>query len=107
MPRAEINGHVMYYEIHGDGDPVVCSGGWGTFCHGNARHLPSGLTDQYSVIIFDHRGLGESTDDADVPATTALYAGDVAVLLEHLGVDRAHMLGIAGIGSCLGQELAI
>ena len=97
----------MYYEIHGEGDPVVCSGGWGTFCHGNARHLPSGLTDQYSVIIFDHRGLGESTDDADVPATTALYAGDVAVLLEHLGVDRAHMLGIAGIGSRLGQELAI
>ncbi len=45
--------------------------------------------------------------DADVPATAPLYAGDVAALLEHLGIDRAPMLGIAGIGSCPGQELAI
>ena len=107
MPRANINGHAMFYEIHGDGEPVLCSGGWGTYCHGRERHLPSGLTDRYSVIIFDHRGLAESTDDSGVPATTALYAADVAALLEHLDIDRAHMVGIAGIGSCLGQELAI
>lgn len=97
----------MYYEIHGNGDPVVCSGGWGTFCHGSERHLPSGLTHHYSVIIFDHRGLGESTDNFEQPSTTALYAADVAALLEHLGIRRAHVLGIAGIGSCMGQELAI
>lgn len=107
MPTADINGHIMYYEVHGKGDPVVCSGGWGTFCHGKERHLPSGLTDRFSVIVFDHRGLGESGDDLEVTASTALYAADVAALLEHLGVDRAHMVGIAGIGSCLGQELAI
>jgi len=107
MPKAHLNGHDMYYEVHGEGEPVMCSGGWGTFCHGGERYLPSGLTGRYSVIIFDHRGLGESTDSADVPATTALYAADVAALLEHLAIDRAHMLGIAGIGSCLGQELAI
>jgi 3-oxoadipate enol-lactonase len=107
MPYADINGHAMYYEIHGGGDPVVCSGGWGTYCHGKERLLPAGLTDHYSVILFDHRGLGDSSDDDDVPATTALYADDVAALLEHLDIDRAHMLGIVGIGSCLGQELAI
>jgi len=97
----------MYYEVHGRGDPVVCSGGWGTFCHGKSRHLPAGLTRDYSVIIFDHRGLAESDDDYDVAPSTALYAADVAALLEHLQIDRAHMLGIAGIGSCLAQELAI
>jgi pimeloyl-ACP methyl ester carboxylesterase len=97
----------MYYEIHGEGDPVLCAGGWGTYCHGKERHLPPGLTDRYSVVIFDHRGLGESTDDPGVPAGTALYAADAAALLEHLRIDRAHMVGIAGIGSCLGQELAI
>lgn len=107
MPKARLNGHTMYYEVHGEGDPVVCSGGWGTFCHGKARHLPSGLTDRYAVIIFDHRGLGESTDDSAVPASTAMYAADVAALLEHLDVQRAHVLGIVGIGSCLAQELAI
>lgn len=97
----------MYYEIHGEGEPVVCSGGWGTFCHGKDRHLPCGLTDRYSVLIFDHRGLAESTDNFEQAATTALYAADVAELLEHLDVDSAHVLGIAGIGSCLAQELAI
>jgi len=107
MPHADINGHVMYYEIHGEGDPVLCAGGWGTFCHGKERYLPVELTERYSVIIFDHRGLGESSDDSAIQASTALYAGDVAALLEHLHIERAHMLGIAGIGSCLGQELAI
>ena len=107
MPRAWLNGHDMYYELHGDGEPVMCSGGWGTFCHGNERHLPDGLVERYRVVIFDHRGLGESTDDPDVPASTALYAADAAALLDHLGIPRAHVLGIAGIGSCLGQELAI
>jgi pimeloyl-ACP methyl ester carboxylesterase len=107
MPKADINGHVMYYEVHGEGDPVVCSGGWGTFCHGKEHHLPGGLKDRYSVIIFDHRGLAESTDNFEQAATTALYAADAAALLGYLGIDRAHVLGIAGIGSCLGQELAI
>lgn len=97
----------MYYEVHGEGEPVLCSGGWGTYCHGGARHLPFGLTARHAVVIFDHRGLAESTDDSNVAASTALYAADAAALLEHLGIERVHMVGIVGIGSCLGQELAI
>ena len=34
MPSVPINGHDMYYEIHGSGDPAICMGGWGTYCHG-------------------------------------------------------------------------
>tara|TARA_Y100000588_G_scaffold393783_1_gene511125 strand:- start:814 stop:1596 length:783 start_codon:yes stop_codon:yes gene_type:complete len=97
----------MYYEIHGSGEPLICSGGWGTFCHGNVRHLPRGLTDRYSVIIFDHRGIGESNDDTSVPSTTRLYADDVVGLLSKLGVSRAHFVGIIGIGACIFQEVAI
>lgn len=107
MPVVRLNAHEMFFEVHGNGDPVVCSGGWGTFCHGNVRYLPAGLVDRYTVVLFDHRGLGESDDDPGVPASTMLYAADVVALLDHLGIERAHMLGIAGIGSCLGQELAI
>ena len=33
MPIATINNHEMYYEVHGEGDPLVCAGDWGTFCH--------------------------------------------------------------------------
>ena len=72
MPNAHLNGHSMYYEVHGEGEPAVCSGGWGTYCHGKEWYLPAGLTDRYSVVMFDHRGLGESTDNPEVPASTAL-----------------------------------
>ena len=106
MPKAEINSHTMYYEIHGDGDPVLLMGGWGSFCHGEEQHLPWGLTDRYSVIIFDHRGIGESGDDTDVPATTKLYADDAVGLLNHLGIDRVHLVGLIGMGACIAQEIA-
>ena len=107
MPIADLNHHTMYYEVHGQGIPVVCSGGWGTWCHGGKRHLPSGLLEHFQVIIFDHRGIGESNDQPSVEATTALYAKDVLALLDHLAIKQAHFLGIVGIGACIGQELAL
>ena len=63
MPRVTINNHEMYYEIHGEGIPVLLQGGWGSFCHGSEHHLPRGLTDSYKVIIIDYRGLYDSDDD--------------------------------------------
>lgn len=107
MPSARINGHAMHYEVHGAGDPVILSGGWGTFCHGEERHLPAGLTERYSVVVFDHRGIGESDDDPAIPATTALYADDVMGLAAHLGIERAHLVGLIGMGACIMQEIAI
>ena len=86
---------------------MICSGGWGTYCHGGERHLPRGLTDRYQVIIFDHRGLGQSNDDTSIPATTSLFADDVIALLEHLGIEQAHFVGIIGIGACIFQQVAI
>ncbi len=34
MPILEINNHKMYFEVHGEGPPALCMGGWGTYCHG-------------------------------------------------------------------------
>lgn len=107
MPTIRVNGHAMHYEVHGTGEPVFCAGGWGTFCHGGARHLPPGLTERYRVVIFDHRGIGESDDDPSVPATTALYADDVIGLAAALGIERARFVGIVGIGACIFQEVAL
>ena len=107
MPLAGLNHHQMYYEVHGTGEPVICSGGWGTYCHGAERHLPQGLTERYSVVIFDHRGLGQSGDDLGRPASTELYADDVIALLHHLGIERTHFLGLIGIGACIGQVVAL
>lgn len=107
MPIANINDHPMYYEVHGSGDPLLCMTGWGSFCHGNEHTLARGLTDRYSVVVFDYRGLGESGDNPTIPASMKLYAEDAAGLLDHLGFTNAHAVGLVGMGACVAQELAI
>ncbi len=107
MPLLQLNGHDMYYEVHGSGPPALCMTGWGTYCHGNEGGLSRGLTDRYSVVVFDHRGLASSGDDLSVEPTMRLYAQDAAALLDHLDMADAHVVGLVGMGACIGQELAI
>ena len=107
MPIAHINGHDMYYEVHGDGPPAVYIGGWDTFCHGRSHYLARGMTDQYSTVIIDYRGLGESTDDYSVPASTQLFADDIIGLLDHLNMKSVYFVGLVGIGACIGQWVAV
>jgi len=107
MPVASINGHRMYYEVHGAGRPALVMGGWGSYCHGAHHHIPRGLTERCSVVIFDHRGLCDSDDDPAAVPSMALYAQDAAGLLDHLGMTQAHVVGLVGMGACIGQELAI
>lgn len=107
MPIARINDHDMYYEVLGQGDPVLVMGGWGTFCHDNHGHLPQGLTERNQVILFDYRGIGESGDDLAVPSTMRLHAADACGLLDHLGLRNVHLVGLVGMGACVCQEIAI
>jgi pimeloyl-ACP methyl ester carboxylesterase len=107
MPVARLNGHDMYYEIHGRGPPAICMGGWGTYCHGGERNLARGLTERYQVLVIDYRGIGESGDDITVEPTMELHALDVIALLEHLGWRGVHFIGLVGMGACIGQEVAI
>ncbi|WP_075221311.1 alpha/beta fold hydrolase [Acuticoccus yangtzensis] len=106
MPIADINNHKMYYETHGGGDPLILMGGWGSFCHGEEKHLPIGLLERHKVVLLDYRGIGESEDDHSVPSSTRLYAEDAVALMDHLGIDRFHMVGLIGMGACIGQEIA-
>jgi pimeloyl-ACP methyl ester carboxylesterase len=107
MPVARINNHNMYYEVRGQGDPVLCMGGWGTFAHDNHHHLARGLTDRYQVILFDYRGICDSDDDPSVPGTMALHAADAIGLLDHLKLKNVHLVGLVGIGACVCQEIAM
>jgi 3-oxoadipate enol-lactonase len=107
MPTISVNGHQLYYEIHGQGDPAVCMGGWGSYCHGGERHLARGLTDRFQVLILDYRGLGESTDCLETVPAMQLHADDVVALLDHLGWRKAHFVGLVGMGACIAQLVAI
>ena len=108
MPIARINDHDMYYEVLGQGDPVLCMGGWGTFCHEN--HAPPGARPDRPLpgrSLFDYRGIRESGDDLAVPSTMELHANDAIGLLDHLGLTNVHLMGLVGMGACVCQEIAI
>lgn len=70
----------MYYEVHGSGDPVLVMGGWGTYCHGGERNLARGLTERYSVVVFDYRGIG-----ACICQEIAITRPDLARSLVNMG----------------------
>ncbi|MFY9331151.1 MAG: alpha/beta hydrolase [Candidatus Nanopelagicales bacterium] len=109
MPTLDVNGHSMYYEVHGTpGAPrAVCMGGWGTFCHGRVKDAPRYLFDNYEVLIYDYRGIRDSTDDLSMTPSVELYASDVVTLLDHLGWTNVHIIGLVGMGACVGQQIAV
>lgn len=107
MQTRSDDGTSLYFEVHGDSDEVaLCMGGWGTFCHGGVGDLPRELLRRFRVIVVDYRGLGES-DPAVRTLTTATLAQDAAAVLDRLEIRSAHVIGLVGLGACVGQELAL
>src|SRR5260370_19893659 len=104
MPRVRVGDIEMFYVEAGAGDPVVLIMGFGGDHTAWAFQLrPFG--ERYRVIAFDNRGGGQ-TDQADTPCTIALMADDTVGLLDRLGVERAHIVGVS-MGGMIAQELAL
>jgi pimeloyl-ACP methyl ester carboxylesterase len=59
------------------------------------------------VLVFDYRGIGDSSDNLNVEPTMAMHANDLIALLDHLQWQNVHMIGLIGMGCCVAQELAI
>jgi pimeloyl-ACP methyl ester carboxylesterase len=102
---ADVNGLHMYYESHGAGSPLVLlHGGMLTIDYNFAGLIPT-LAGKHQVIAVETQGHGR-TADIDRPITPANAAGDIVALLEHLGIDRAHVLGHS-MGAATTLELAV
>lgn len=104
MPFADVNGIKIKYHIMGEGENLVFISGWG-MDHKVWMHQMLYFRDKYRVIVFDNRGVGESTDDGRRLSTYTL-AKDVVGLLDHIGVDRANVVGNS-LGGMIAQEMAI
>ena len=102
MPIAEANGIRIYYEVHGQGYPLLTITGLGYGAWFWHRFAPL-LAHRYRVITFDNRGAGQS-DKPDGPYTLAMMAADAAGLLDALGISRAAVMGIS-LGGLIAQEL--
>ncbi len=85
------DGEQIYYEVAGQGEPVVfCHGAGGN--HANWYQQVPAFVTQYRVVTWDHRGFGRSTDHAETSGPRAAVS-DLTALLDHLGVDRTHLVG--------------
>lgn len=96
----------LYYEIHGDGPPLLLLHGF-TGSVENWAPLVQSLRDAYRLIVIDLPGHGRSS----VPSAPSDYAmplvsRHIIALLEHLGYEDAHLLGYS-MGGRLALYLAL
>ncbi len=91
MPFAPINGIELFYEVQGNGPPLV-------FAHGSGgNHLSwwqqvPFFSRHYKCITFDHRSFGLSKDNYESEGRRA-FADDLKGLLDHLGIDQVAVVG--------------
>jgi pimeloyl-ACP methyl ester carboxylesterase len=102
---ADVNGLHLYYEIHGQGTPLVLLHGGLLTIDINFSGLIPTLAKRHQVIAVELQGHGR-TADIDREITPANSATDVVALLDHLRIDRAHILGHS-MGAAVALELAV
>jgi pimeloyl-ACP methyl ester carboxylesterase len=88
---AEVNGINLYYETHGNGRPLVLLHG-GLMSGETFGPVLSLLAQSHQVILPDLQGHGR-TADIDRPIDVRLMADDIAALIDHLGLDKADLVG--------------
>jgi 3-oxoadipate enol-lactonase len=108
MPFVHAGDIDLYYEMHG---PPVGDASVIVFAHGmGGNHLSwwqqvPFFCQRYACITFDHRGFGQSIETADGRGGAA-FVDDLRALLDHLGVQRTHLVAQSmGGWTCLGFAL--
>lgn len=102
--RVEVNGMQMYYEVSGQGDPLVV-------LHGAYMNIPSmgaiipELAVTHRVYALEFQGHGR-TPDIDRPITYPNLADDVAAFMDAVGLEEADVFGYS-MGAAAGLQLAI
>ena len=103
MPRVEVDGLTLNYDVQGKGEPLLLipylSADHACF----AFQLPA-YTEHFSCIAVDLPGSGESDKPAGAYSTEG-YADQVAAFLGAMGIERAHVAGVS-LGATVGMHLA-
>jgi 3-oxoadipate enol-lactonase len=104
VPHAEVNGQRLYYEVQGEGDPLVIVMGLGGDLLAWARQIPE-FAKSYQVIAIENRDVGRSSY-ADGPYEIADMADDTLALVDELGLGDFHLLGVS-MGGAISQHVAL
>src|SRR5438105_7288607 len=104
MPRANLGDVEIYYESHGEGEPLLLVSGLGGVAAYWKPNLPA-ISAKHRVIVHDHRGIGQSSRSM-IKYSVDQMTDDVVRLMDHLKIERAHLVGHS-TGGAIGQTLAI
>lgn len=105
MAFADVGGRRLFYLRSGRGAPLLLVQGMAGHHRMWGAEFLALLEPHFDVIMFDHRGIGES-GRADEPFTIADLADDAAGVLDAVGWADAHVLGIS-LGGMTAQELVL
>jgi 3-oxoadipate enol-lactonase len=108
MPEFSHEGAILHYEIEGSGTPVICINGFGA--HSNdifSSRFREVMKEQFQCLSIDNRGAGQTRITAPhTPVTVEMMADDIAALIDHLGLGKAHIIGIS-MGGCIAMALSL
>jgi pimeloyl-ACP methyl ester carboxylesterase len=103
MPEIEIIGAKLYYEVSGDGEPILLIPGLG-MDHTYYRLGVPLLARSMQVFAVDPRGIGRSTKSPP-PYAVEVWADDLAAMIDKLGFGPIHVLG-SSLGGAMALALA-
>jgi 3-oxoadipate enol-lactonase len=106
MPTAELGEVTLFYELAGDGPPLLSISGSGS----DLRNPPGPFAwpgaDGFSILALDHRDLGRSVSRSQAQPTMSDFALDALALVDHVGWERFSVFGLS-FGGMVAQELAL
>lgn len=104
MPVLRIRDAELYYEIHGDGPPLLLIAGMGGV-GGYWKPQVEYFARNYKTIVYDQRGTGRSSLTKSA-YSVALLADDAMQLLDELGIEKVSLCGHS-TGGMMAQNMAL
>ena len=93
------------YKIFGKGDPVLLIMGYATSMYGWDPTFLKGLSTNHTIIVFDNRGIGNTTVGSK-NFTIEQFAADSSGLLDALKINKSNVLGYS-MGGMIAQQLTL
>lgn len=105
MPTQTVGDVELYYELHGEGQPIVLLHGLAGDCSAWKAQIEV-LSKDYRILALDNRGAGRSSAP-DYPYTTRHFADDTIALMDAVGISEpAHVVG-RSMGGAIAQEITL
>jgi 3-oxoadipate enol-lactonase len=104
VPTVSANGQELYYEVHGEGEPLLCVMGLAADTLAWALQVPA-FSQRHRTVIFDNRDVGRSAR-AEGAYEVADMSADALALADALELEDFHLLGVS-MGGAIAQEMAL